>query len=322
MLRLRMCFAVLAAAASVLSAQPAAAFTTDNATHRSVADATRRLDQATARLAQLNDEVEQGQGKLDIASRQLDADATSVAKLNFELAGIARFQYEQPILLMRLAGARSFSDVLADVSQARIIGNRRQALLERQKEIRHRDQQVRDQADQDLKAIRTAQAEASAVSTRAQADLESAQTEEIRQQAAQIAAQALVTSTRPQAPAQSSAQSPIGTRSYSGGGGNVGNHFDYGYCTWYVANRRSVPWFGNANQWWPNARAYGFAEGAQPQVGAIMVTAESGYGHVAYVEAVNPDGSWLVSEMNYAGWGVRTTRTIRQGQVPVIGFIY
>ena len=83
-----------------------------------------------------------------------------------------------------------------------------------------------------------------------------------------------------------------------------------------------MPWFGNANQWWPNARAYGFAEGNQPQVGAIMVTAESGYGHVAYVEAVNPDGSWLVSEMNYAGWGVRTTRTIRQGQVPVIGFIY
>jgi surface antigen len=53
-----------------------------------------------------------------------------------------------------------------------------------------------------------------------------------------------------------------------------------------------------------------------------MVTNESGYGHVAYVESVNGDGSWTVSEMNYRGWDQVDQRTIRPGGVPLIGFIY
>jgi surface antigen len=101
-----------------------------------------------------------------------------------------------------------------------------------------------------------------------------------------------------------------------------GNHFAYGYCTWYVANRRNIPWFGNAIEWWPNARPYGYAEGASPAVGAVMVTRESPIGHVAYVESVNGDGSWTVSEMNYVGWNTVSRRTIHPGQVPLVGFIY
>jgi peptidoglycan DL-endopeptidase CwlO len=102
-----------------------------------------------------------------------------------------------------------------------------------------------------------------------------------------------------------------------------GNHFAFGYCTWYVAGKLSIPWFGNAIQWWSNAAAYGYAEGQVPRVGAVMVTRESAvYGHVAYVESVNGDGSWTVSEMNYSAWNVVDTRTIRPGQVPLVGFIY
>lgn len=120
------------------------------------------------------------------------------------------------------------------------------------------------------------------------------------------------------------------SQSYGGysvrSGGNVGpysnNTFPYGYCTWYVATRRHVYWSGNASDWWPNARAAGRPEGQTPEVGAIMVTWESSYGHVAYVEQVNSDGSWVVSEMNFVGWGVVDHRTIRPGQVPLIGFIY
>jgi LysM repeat protein len=98
--------------------------------------------------------------------------------------------------------------------------------------------------------------------------------------------------------------------------------FPYGYCTWYVATRRYVPWSGNAWQWYGNARAMGYAEGSTPRVGAIMVTWESAYGHVAYVEAVNANGSWTVSEMNFKGWGIIDQRTISPGSVPLIGFIY
>jgi surface antigen/LysM repeat protein len=107
-----------------------------------------------------------------------------------------------------------------------------------------------------------------------------------------------------------------------GPGGAGGNRFAYGYCTWYVASRIPVPWLGNAWEWYGQAQAFGWPTGQSPRAGGIMVTWESGYGHVAVVEAVNGDGSWLVSEMNFVGWGVVSQRTIRPGRVPLIGFIY
>ncbi len=90
------------------------------------------------------------------------------------------------------------------------------------------------------------------------------------------------------------------------------NHFPYGWCTWWVASKRYVPWRGNANQWPGNARAYGYAVGRVPVPGAIMVTNESWWGHVAYVESVNGN-SVTVSEMNYSGWGRVSHRTVSAG---------
>ena len=100
--------------------------------------------------------------------------------------------------------------------------------------------------------------------------------------------------------------------------------FTFGECTWYAASRRPVPWTGNAWQWYSNARAMGFAVGQTPEPGAFMVTWESVFfGHVAYVEQVNEDGSFIVSEMNFNGWDVIDSRTIKSPHdVPLIGFIY
>jgi len=118
---------------------------------------------------------------------------------------------------------------------------------------------------------------------------------------------------------------PRAARTVSGGG----NGFTYGYCTWWVAHKRAIPWRGNAAQWWWNARAYGFAEGATPQPGAIMVmgvSATSPDGHVAYVESVGSGGSFVVSEMNWwgvagGGWGRVDYRTVTSLR-GVLGFIY
>jgi surface antigen len=99
------------------------------------------------------------------------------------------------------------------------------------------------------------------------------------------------------------------------------NHFPYGWCTWWVAQKRYVPWSGNAWQWYGNAQAYGRSVGKTPVPGSILVTWESGYGHVAYVESVS-GGSFTVSEMNYVGFGRVSTRTITTSSVPLIGFIY
>lgn len=99
------------------------------------------------------------------------------------------------------------------------------------------------------------------------------------------------------------------------------NRFPWGYCTWYVASRRSIPWNGHAYQWYGNAIAYGRAVGSTPVPGAVMVTWESSIGHVAYVESVS-GGTFTVSEMNYVGYGRTSSRTLTTSSVPLIGFIY
>lgn len=104
----------------------------------------------------------------------------------------------------------------------------------------------------------------------------------------------------------------------------AGTGFPVGWCTYYVATWRNVTWRGDAGWWYDNARAQGYAVGSTPKVGAIMVTWESYLGHVAYVEAVNADGSWTVSEMNYVAFDVIDWRTIHPGQLGsrLVGFIY
>jgi len=84
------------------------------------------------------------------------------------------------------------------------------------------------------------------------------------------------------------------------------NGYDYGYCTWYVASRISVPsnW-GNANTWAYYAAISGWTVSSAPRVGAIAQTSAGYDGHVAIVEAVSADGSQIkYSDMNgIAGWG-------------------
>ncbi len=99
--------------------------------------------------------------------------------------------------------------------------------------------------------------------------------------------------------------------------------FPAGWCTWYVATKRNVTWRGDAGYWYYNASAQGYPVGPTPKVGSIMVTWESWAGHVAYVESV-PDGSWVVSEMNWIAFNVIDERTIKPGQLggKLVGFIY
>lgn len=91
---------------------------------------------------------------------------------------------------------------------------------------------------------------------------------------------------------------------------SAGNGYDYGYCTWYVKNRRpDLPNnLGNANTWYYMAQRDGLSTGATPRAGAVGTTTRGSLGHVVYVESVNGDGTINVSEMNYQGWGVVSSR--------------
>jgi len=108
------------------------------------------------------------------------------------------------------------------------------------------------------------------------------------------------------------------------GGKVTPGQMSFGYCTYWVAKKRgNIDWFGNAAEWPAGARAAGYKMGKTPVAGAILVTSEGGYtGHVAFVESVNKDGSFVISEMNYAGWNVMSKRTLKPNFGQIVTFIY
>ncbi len=102
--------------------------------------------------------------------------------------------------------------------------------------------------------------------------------------------------------------------------GDKSHKFPWGQCTWYVAQKRYIPWSGNAKQWLDNARRFGFQTGKEPQVGAIVATNETWYGHVAYVEAVD-ENYITISEMSL-GRGKLHIRNIPINSRLIKGYIY
>lgn len=109
-------------------------------------------------------------------------------------------------------------------------------------------------------------------------------------------------------------QQPVVARYSYGGGASGGtfaarygyNGYDYGWCTYYVAARVSVPTnWGNANTWDNRARLTpGWTVSSRPVAGAVGQTDRGSMGHVVYIEAVSEDGTMIkYSDMNgIAGW--------------------
>lgn len=103
-------------------------------------------------------------------------------------------------------------------------------------------------------------------------------------------------------------------------GGQVNNWSNGGYayrnCTDWVAWRvkvsgRNVPsGLGHASSWDDRAPYYGFKVSSTPKKGAAAVSNGGTYGHVMYVEEVNPDGTIFISDYNRAGPGEYGTSTI------------
>jgi len=97
--------------------------------------------------------------------------------------------------------------------------------------------------------------------------------------------------------------------------------FPYGQCTYYLASKKHITWNGNAGEWLINSSYQGYTTGSTPQVGAIMVTNESPYGHVALVEKIR-GREIIISEMNYKGVGIVSNRILIIGSSVIKGYIY
>ena len=88
-------------------------------------------------------------------------------------------------------------------------------------------------------------------------------------------------------------------------------NFYKGQCTswaaWAVRDRLGVEFhnyykgvhWGNAHNWDNAARAAGIPVYSTPKAGDIAVRNSGTYGHVAFVRAVNSDGSFWIEEYNY-----------------------
>ncbi|MFR4939932.1 MAG: CHAP domain-containing protein, partial [Streptococcus infantarius] len=114
------------------------------------------------------------------------------------------------------------------------------------------------------------------------------------------------------APAQTAAKPAASTSSSAAKPSSVtpttntaGNTYPVGQCTWGVKSLASWVgnYWGNANQWIASAQAAGHSVGTTPQAGAVAVWPYDGggYGHVAYVTAVQSSTNIQVMEANYAG---------------------
>jgi len=311
MSRIRLLVAAAVMAASVLPAHVPTALAASPSpspspgTNVQLASLNAELSADEAKLADLNDQVEHAQSDVDQINRKLNDDKQREAQLTQELSAMGRLEYEQPTLrLTTILQATSLQQLFANVAQARLVSSKERGLLNQAHDLRHQDELAHAQMATRLASVQAARDAAGQVA---------AQTLAMRNSVLDASVSAHATSVIAQAQA---IQIP------NPGSGPYPNHFSFGYCTYYVATRRYVPWFGNAIEWWANARAYGYPEGSAPKVGAIMVTRESSLGHVAYVESVNGN-QFTVSEMNFSAWDVVDRRTITLGgSVPIVGFIY
>jgi surface antigen len=110
-----------------------------------------------------------------------------------------------------------------------------------------------------------------------------------------------------------------------------GNRNYYGQCTWYAWERRQAigrplpnAILGNANVWNQTLGGSGYLVNRTPSVGAVMQTSTGGggYGHVAVVESISANGDVTVSEMNFMGNNVVSSRTIPAGSASSFNYIH
>lgn len=125
-----------------------------------------------------------------------------------------------------------------------------------------------------------------------------------------------------------SSYNPYGGFAWGGSAIYGSNGYDFGYCTWWVAQRRAqvgdpLPSnLGNASSWPYIGQAAGLPEGNTPRLHAAAVTSTYGEGHVVFIEGVNPNGSVVISEMNHLGWDVTDTRTVSASEASQYIYIY
>ena len=104
--------------------------------------------------------------------------------------------------------------------------------------------------------------------------------------------------------------------SYGGANGNGTDPLGYGcrQCVSYTAHKvgqrtGNYPrYWGNANMWPASARSAGYKTGSTPRANSVGIIMAGQFGHSAWIESVNSDGTLTISQYNFynaggPGWG-------------------
>ncbi|MDU1728772.1 MAG: CHAP domain-containing protein, partial [Staphylococcus epidermidis] len=86
-------------------------------------------------------------------------------------------------------------------------------------------------------------------------------------------------------------------------------------------NKINNTW-SDAKHWDKKAIDDGYIVDRNPKKGSILQSSKGKYGHVAYIETINEDGSIQVSEMNYTQPYEITKRTIHTYEIKNYYYIH
>ena len=222
----------------------------------------------------------------------------------------------------------------------------KEAQVQAEQAAKEAEAQKAAQAAKEAEAQKAAQAQAQAEQAAKEAEAQraaQAAKEAEEQKAAQAAKQAEIEKAQLQAQTYQAANTQVQAQPVSTNNATVLSAYDgsvdprglapAGQCTYYVINRlhalgKPVPGpMGNANQWAYTASNHGIPVSNTPTVGSVVsfpagVAGASGYGHVAFVEGVNPDGSIRISEMNFGGSPNVTYRTVDAASAAASSYIH
>ncbi|KAA9300115.1 MULTISPECIES: LysM peptidoglycan-binding domain-containing protein [Aerococcus] len=234
----------------------------------------------------------------------------------------------------------------AEKAQAEQAQAAKEAQVQAEQAAKEAEAQKAAQAAKEAEAKKAAQAQAQAEQAAKEAEAQraaQAAKEAEEQKAAQAAKQAEIEKSQLQAQTYQAANTQVQAQPVSTNNATVLSAYDgsvdprglapAGQCTYYVINRlhalgKPVPGpMGNANQWAYTASNHGIPVSNTPTVGSVVsfpagVAGASGYGHVAFVEGVNPDGSIRISEMNFGGSPNVTYRTVDAGSAAASSYIH
>ena len=297
------------------------------------ANATEAADTLAGEVSRLNDEIAIYEAHIatnTAIAEDLDKDITAnMEKLSLQQAALAQLLVnvhfdEQPEAIMILAGSTSISDYAERQSRADSVKEQVAISAQNVKTLKQELESQKTEverviADQELQrtniANKRAEQKALEEKYRDNADAYAAEAAEARKQ--KIAAMA----------EETAARNNSGSAVYSNDStgypyseicppsdpwNQLGPIDNLGYyacqCTSYAAYRAYMAWgiglygWGNASSWYYVAdNTPGFHVSSTPAANTVAVTTDGAFGHVMWVESVNPDGTINLSEYNNYG---------------------